>query len=392
MPGIINNHAHLVVIGAPRFASAATPVAPEETIRNLDKHLLGGTTTILNVDGFATMEEVNETNSRHPINIKTGTTHTPINIKAAYLGDGKGMKAEHADQTAEDMLANGAVAIAEIGAGATLGGGVQEYLYIPQAVKKATGVEITAPQARALKSAVLGDYIDPPVYDEEGLVVLMDEYRLSDSIKPNALKKLIEDTVLPPFKDAVAGIIEAGKYAERLETIVSIHHAAPTLNVTRELAYLGEKLVAGHSNHPSFKTDEAIEQCRWLKERGVIIDVSTLDTFGARQLVTSTDTLYALVREGLVDTISTDYAGGNFDSIIVCIYNLVKDGVCPLPQAVAMATGNVARLFPGLAPERGILAKGKVADIILVDQEDMGRVKEVFISGKTVIKDGCPVY
>jgi len=70
----------------------------------------------------------------------------------------------------------------------------------------------------------------------------------------------------------------------------------------------------------------------------------------------------------------------------------VKDGVCPLPQAVAMATGNVARLFPGLAPERGILAKGKVADIILVDQEDMGRVKEVFISGKTVIKDGCPVY
>ena len=392
MPGIINNHVHCVIDGAPIFASAA-PSLPTETIfSNLDRHLLEGTTTLLNVDGFATMEEVESTNDRHPINIKTGTIHTPRNIKAAYMGDGKGMKPENEKPSVEEMLRRGAVAIAEVGAGATLGGGVQEYMYIPRAVKQVTGVEITKPQARALKSAVLGKYIDPPVYDETKLTVLMDEFGLTDKITAAGLKKVVEYTVLPPFEDAIAGLIEAGEYAARLDTIVSIHHAAPTKEVTKKLAYLGKLLVAGHSNHHSFDTDEAIEACQWLKERDVIIDVSTLDTFGARQMATSTDTLYGLVRAGLVDTISTDYGGGKYDPIVVCLDYLVTDGVCSLPQAVAMATSNVARLFPGLAADRGVLAPGKVADIILVDANSLGQVNTVIISGRTVAKGGKVCY
>lgn len=57
-----------------------------------------------------------------------------------------------------------------------------------------------------------------------------------------------------------------------------------------------------------------------------------------------------------------------------------------------MATSNVARLFPGLAADRGVLAPGKVADIILVDANSLGQVNTVIISGRTVAKGGKVCY
>jgi imidazolonepropionase-like amidohydrolase len=392
MPGIINNHAHAVIDGAPLFASGTPPLTSEQTFSHLDRHLLQGTTTILNVDGFATIEQVENTNCRHPINLKTGTIHTPKNIKAAYMADGKGMKPENEKITAEEMVRKGAVALAEVGAGATLGGGVQDYLFIPRAIREVTGIELSAPQANALKLAVVGKYIMPPVFDKARTANLMNEFKLTDKITIETLKKLIEDTVLPSFEDAIAGLVEAGKYAQRLGIPVSIHHAAPTKEVTKKMAYLGPLLVAGHSNHGSFDTEESVRACRWLKAKDVIIDVSTLDTFGARQLVPNTDNLYSLIRENLVDTISTDYAGGNWDAISVCLDYLVKDSVCSLPSAVSMATGNVARLFPGLAPKRGVIAVGNVADIILVDDGNLGKVNMVIVEGKVVVEHGKTCY
>ena len=101
----------------------------------------------------------------------------------------------------------------------------------------------------------------------------MNELGLTGKITVSNLKQLIEDTVLPPFEDAVDGLVEACEYAARLGVPTIVHHAAPTKDIVKELAYIGNLLVAAHSNHNSFDTEEAIEACKWLKERNVIIDI-----------------------------------------------------------------------------------------------------------------------
>ena len=59
-------------------------------------------------------------------------------------------------QTVDDLVAQGAVCVGEAGAGGTLGGGMQDNIYIPKASHEACGVTIDPFQARALKEAVLG--------------------------------------------------------------------------------------------------------------------------------------------------------------------------------------------------------------------------------------------
>ena len=376
----------------PPFGTGSLPLSDEQTLTNLNKHLLQGTTTILNVDGFATMDQVNSTRARHPMRIETSTIHTPLNIKAAYASDGQGMLPQNKEPTAKGMLEEGAIALAEVGDGGTLGGAGQDYIFIPRAVKKATGIDISTAQARALKFAVLGKHIDPSQFDEDSVFKLCQQFGLQDHINVSGIKALIENTVLPPFKIAVDGMIEAGRFAQRYRVPVMVHHASASLKVVREMAHLGQLLVAGHSNHPSFGLEECLEACRYLREHGVIIDVSTLDTFGARQLVDSPENLYALVREGIADTMSTDYGGGAHDALTLCIEHLVKDGICTLQRAVSMVTGNVASLIPGLASQRGTLKQGKIADIVIVEQDDMSVVNKVIIGGRMVVDHGKLVF
>jgi len=64
--GLINNHAHGYTFG-PLHPSAGRPISFGLMIRNLNRHLLQGTTTLLNVDGFALIEEVEAVNKLHPI-------------------------------------------------------------------------------------------------------------------------------------------------------------------------------------------------------------------------------------------------------------------------------------------------------------------------------------
>ena len=53
LPGIINIHAHGIIPGAPLFSSASAPLPGDQVNKNLLTHVCQGTTTILNVDGFA---------------------------------------------------------------------------------------------------------------------------------------------------------------------------------------------------------------------------------------------------------------------------------------------------------------------------------------------------
>ena len=54
------------------------------------------------------------------------------------------------------MVEAGAVALGEAGGGQTLGGGAQDYRFIPEAILSATGVLIRPAEARTLKEAVVG--------------------------------------------------------------------------------------------------------------------------------------------------------------------------------------------------------------------------------------------
>ena len=119
MPGVINHHTHGIVPG-PLYPSAAEQLGCERIRYNLDKHLTEGTTTLMSVCGFASMDEVDDVNRKHPINIKTATSHSRTNFEAAKLADGAGLKEKHLSLTVEKMLELGAVAIGDNSAQGTM--------------------------------------------------------------------------------------------------------------------------------------------------------------------------------------------------------------------------------------------------------------------------------
>jgi len=146
--------------------------------------------------------------------------------------------------------------------------------------------------------------------------------------------------------------------------------------------------VAAHANHPSFRPDECVASARELKKRGVVIDVSTLDCITTRWRNDATN-IDLLVREGLVDTLSTDFAGGDWDSILAAINRMVQREQTTLPGAIALATGNVARIFPEFAGDRGILAPGKRADVAIVESHNLARVRHLMINGRFAVWNGA---
>ena len=388
MPGLINGHAHGITLG-PLFPSCARPLPREQVIENLNEHMLEGTTTLLNVDGFATIEEVEAINSVHPVNLKTATSHTPWNLKAAEAVDGSGLQEIHRKPTVEEMLGMGAVAIGEIGAGHTLGGGGQDYLYIPLAVKRETGREITERQARALKRAVLGRYVDPSAYDPSKVSQVLEEIGLADCLTPERAKDIIMATVLPPVNAALEGLREAGELAEKFGVPVIVHNSAPSKRVIRDMAErgLGGNLIAGHCNHTTFELEEAVSYARELKERDAVIDISTFGSFRANDR-DEMEMQFALLGEGIVDTVSTDYGGGAHDPMLFVLEQAIERGLIDLPKAISLVSSNVARAIPLLAPNRGLVARGKEADLIVVDKERISQVDTVIIGGQVAVERG----
>ncbi|MGO7624395.1 amidohydrolase, partial [Rhizobium ruizarguesonis] len=79
---------------------------------------------------------------------------------------------------------------------------------------------------------------------------------------------------------------------------------------------------------------------------------------------------------------STDFAGGDWDSILSAIQRMVRKSQLLLPGAIALATGNVSKTFPELAADRGLLEKGKRADLVIVENHNLGRVRNVVANGE----------
>lgn len=384
-PGLINSHAHCCSPG-PRFSSAAAPPSMDEALKNIKRHMNQGSTTLINLSGFGLIEETDAVNKVQPVRVLTGTCHLPSCFLAAQMLDGAGLRPEHLDLCAEKMLAAGAVVIGEIGSGATLGGGVVDYKYIPEAVRQLTGKDIGAEQANRLKKAFLPDY-DHGGSGPEDAVTLLAEFGIENDISVEQMENLILGIVRKPLETALAGFDEACILGAKTGVPVICHNALPSVHRIMKLAedYAGSKLtlIAGHCNHPSFSLDETLHYASALKARGVVIDVSSLDAIVTRWM-NFPERIELLVREGLVDTFSTDYGGGRWDSVLQMIGHLVGKKLISLPAALAKATSVPARLYGQRTKSLGLVASGKTADLILVDMNDISNVNDLIIGGKIV--------
>jgi len=390
IPGIINHHAHGVSLG-PLF-SAGNPAPPTELIfSNLNKHLLHGTTTLLNEDGFATIEETEIMNKLHPVKIKAATSHTPLNVEASEITDGTGLNEFHKKLTVKEMLINGAVALGEIGGGDTLGGGGACYNLLPRTIEAKTGKRINPAGAEKLMWAVLGRYIDKSVTDREKVDMVLDEIGLKGLLSTDEAIDIILKDVYAPVETGREGIREAAELAIKYDMPIVIHNAAGCKEVVFEVAEkLGSRLIAAHSNHSSFDKDEIIGNVKKLKSFGAIIDICSGDYFGARNFGTTEylSVTYNLLEEGLVDLISTDFMAGNWDPIILFIEEAVNKKKITLPKALAMTSCNVAKAIPKLATNTGFIEEGKAADLVVLDPDTISKVKHVLIDGIPVVMNG----
>lgn len=387
-PGLINHHTHGTVPG-PLFPSGE-PALPEEQVRrNLDRHLEQGVTTLVNVDGFALPTEAVRV-ADHPVRVLLATAHLPAALRAADAVSGKGLGAEHRAATVEEMLEAGAVAIGEIGAGHTLGGGGQDYLYIPRAIRAATGRDIRPEQARALKLATLGRRLDPSAFDREETARVLRHVGLDDVLDPERVRDLVASSVLPPVETALAAFDEAAELADRFGVAAIYHNSAPSadrlLAIARRHGRGPARIIAAHSNHDTFTVADSVETAHALRELGAWVDLATfsLSPESREKMGDFREYFDALAASGHANLISTDYNGGFWDGIPLAIARMVESGWATLPRAVAMATANVADVL-GLM-DRGRLRPGLLADLTLVHAGDLTRVAAVMIGGKVVFQ------
>lgn len=382
-PGLVNLHAHGLTLG-PIHATGSPSLTAAEVTAFKERHLRGGTTTAMSVDGFPLWAESQALAAAHPLEVVKCTAHSPANVRAAEQADGAGLTAAHKAATMAELLAQGARCIGEIGAGGTLGGGMQDYAYIPAAVLKAADVAIDAPQARALKEAVLGRTIDPANLDRRALARAMADAALTGVLREDEVVALIVGCVMPSMAHAYEGMREARRASDATGAPFIVHHAAASAEVVLEVA--NERTIAGHCNHPSFLPDEAVRFARELRRRGATLELSGLDLMAKAPDLPDAAPFRALVRAGLVDVVGTDYAGSKFDPVSVPLFAIVREGLMGLPQTLALATGNVATRFPELTAA-GLLEPGRPADVA-VFAPGFDAVRAVFKAGERVVGGG----
>jgi adenine deaminase len=123
----------------------------------------------------------------------------------------------------------------------------------------------------------------------------------------------------------------------------------------------------------------------------VIVDVSTWDCPG-KALQADPKKFITMIREGVVDSVSTDFAGGEWEPILKGMAMAIKAEAVCVAAAVALATGNIVRILPEIAQGKGLIAPGKVADLVMTQEEDISRVRDVIVNGKFVVKSGQLIY
>ncbi len=375
IPGLINIHSHGVSLG-PFLPSAWKEISKERILFNLNTHLLQGTTTILSGDGFALPSDVEAIDKIHPVNVKGATLHTPKNLRAAEVTGGDGLDERHRKLTAEEAVASGAVVLGEVGSPGAVYGTMEK--------SRRVGKTVSTEQARSLDDAVLKG-------NEAEIRKALVEAGLEGMTTEEA-RTLVQETTVAKVKACRDAVREAVSYVRRLRIPALVHTSRETVDAVLEAANeLGPNLIAGHVNH-TFTPEEAIIVAEKLKRAGAVVEIFSGDSFGARQVQATPEVTFALLREGLVDVITTDYAGGYHDPILLVLQKAVEQGLIALPRAIHLATGAPARAVPRVAPNRGLIEPSKVADLCIVEREDISKVRYVLTSGKVVVEEGRLAY
>lgn len=382
IPGLVNIHAHAVGFG-PRLCGQ-TPYPANHVVLQLHRHLAYGTTTVLNVDGFQLPREVEAVMDHAPIRVKACSLHTPSNFRVARLWPvDYALREEHEALTAEQAVAAGAVAIGQVGLGLALG--VMWYELIPREVARVTGRTLEPQQARRLFEGVVGREVNREAYAREAVDAVIRELELSDVLKASQVRDIVQAIALPAQKGTIDSISESADVARKLGVPVLISNNVATKRALQEVSReLGPKLIALHSNHPSLTAQEAVDQARALRANGSYVDITTGDFLGVRRIVADGEVTAALLREGLVDVISTDYIGGYFEPILRLLEWTVAERLMSLEEAIVLCTKRAVDAVPRLAPNAGELAPGRIADVALVREHSIVQVVAVVKEGRVV--------
>lgn len=379
LPGLVNAHAHGCTTG-PLFSSGAAPLDGETAAANLDRHLAVGVTTLVNVCGFGLFDST----VPHTVDLRLATNHLPAAFAAADLVDGAGLSTRERAMTVDRMVESGALMIGEVGSGATLGGGVAAYRYVPAAVREATGVELDPAATTGLIDALTGTTrVEPP--DDERLRAAIAALGLPREIFEPVRRAILEYAVAP-VTTSLTSFGEAVAAAERTGVPAMFHAAGPSAQTLLELARgTSAQLVAGHLNHPSIPEDELVDLATSLRAEGVIVDVSSLDMIHAQRLATP-ERADLLASAGLVDTLSTDYAGGAWEPMLAVAARWLRRGYVDLSHVARMLATNSA-LMLGLR-DRGRIAAGLRADVIVAEAGDLESVRWVVRAGEVARAPG----
>ncbi len=380
LPGIVNTHTHGCCTG-PLFSSGAPGVSLDDAVAHVLRHMAQGETTLCDLSGLGTVADVEQVRAAVPVGIGLGSCHFNETFVAARLVDGTGIEPRHEQVTARQMIEQGdVVAIGEIGSGATLGGGVASYRYIPEAVRQISGVTIGWAEADRIKAAVL---LESPTQIDE-LSKLLEEFDLAGRISHEQISELVIKYVRKPLGAALSGFQPAAELSAATGVPAVFHTCKESvekiLQVAERYSSGQVRMIAGHANHNSMSAEDCVSWARKLRNRGVAIDVATVQCFsGMPDILVNAR---ALCAAGLVDVISTDYGGGRWDSILSMVEYLVEDCLLSMPKAVALATSAPAALFPSIGKYRGLLAPGRHADFVITAPGKLSEVHKVFIAGK----------
>jgi hypothetical protein len=376
LPGILDHHAHGMTRGP--LMILAEPALSDDRVRRNCLRLLGeGVTRVLDVDGFAVVEE-GRAASRFPgLTVATSTVHTPRHVEWATRGPFVfgGLKPRHHSTLAE-QLALGAVAIGEIGPGTD--DHWIDYTVLPLGIARAGG-DATPDMTRRLRAAADGG-------DEAAVRTILAETGAAMDV--TQLAELLAEG-RGWCEMAAEACEEAVALAADFDVPVIIHHTPANFELVHEAAKrLGPRLICGHSNFQVLNPDEAVAHALELKRHGSLIDVMTGDASGPCRFTPSDEVTHAMMRAECVDLISTDYVGGYWDSMLEVVERAVAAGAVSLEDGVRAVTGRVADALPQFAPDRGTLEPGRVADVIVTEPGHLTTVTEIMVSGIAVDRDG----
>lgn len=372
LPGLVNHHAHGLTRG-PLMIVGQPPLTDARVRHHLDRQLRDGVTTALNVDGFATTEDGIAASKSHPVTVKVSTLHTPVHLHWALEGPFPfGGIAERHRTTAAEMVARGAVAVGETGPG--MDAHWWDYTLLPHALEEATGVRLERSQAAALREAHQRG-------DRAELVRLLGVHLGRDETILGVLDSAI-DRVRAWADLARDACREAVDTAVDLDVPLIFHHTPTTFELIRAAAgrHAG-KVVASHSNLQADSVADALDRARALRSAGALVDVMTGDSFGPAAFYPTPEVMFALFANGLVDLVSTDYSGGFWDPMLRVVKEAAGAGVLPLGEGVRTVTSRPAEAIPGLAPQRGHVRAGDVADLVVTEPGDIATVRVVLTSG-----------